>query len=102
MCFRLFDTSWACPEVVHCTVSNLNSGLTETKSSVRLFQWVLESASILVIFEPQVVDGMTYVDGGLFNNLPAECIRDQCHFLIGVHVNRNDPEENISGFKAVI
>lgn len=85
----------------YCTVSNLNSGLTETKSSGKLFQWVLASASIPVIFEPQIIDGKTYVDGGLFNNLPVDCIRDQCRFLIGVHVNRNDPEENITGFKAI-
>jgi NTE family protein len=85
----------------YCTVSNLNSGLTETKNSGKLFQWVLASASIPVIFEPQIIDGKTYVDGGLFNNLPVDCIRNQCRFLIGVNVNRNDPEENIVGFKAV-
>lgn len=85
----------------YCTVSNLNSGLTEIKSSGKLFQWVLASASIPLIFEPQVIDGITYVDGGLFNNLPSGCIRDYCRFLIGVHVNRNSPEENISGLQAI-
>jgi len=85
----------------YCTVTNLNSGLMETKISGNLFQWVLASASIPVIFEPQIIDGTTYVDGGLFNNLPVDCIRDQCRFLIGVHVNRNDQEENITGFKAI-
>jgi len=85
----------------YCTVTNLNSGLTEVKNSGKLFQWVLASASIPVIFEPQIIDGNTYVDGGLFNNLPADCIRDQCRFLIGVHVNRNNQEENIQGFKAI-
>lgn len=38
---------------------------------------------------------------GFFSNLPASCIRDQCRFLIGVNVNRNDQEENIQGFKAI-
>jgi NTE family protein len=85
----------------YCTVSNLNSGLAETKSSGKLFQWVLASASIPVIFEPQIIDGATYVDGGIFNSLPVDCIRNQCRFLIGVHVNRNGPEENITGFKAI-
>ena len=85
----------------YCTVTNLNSGLTEVKNSGKLFQWVLASASIPVIFEPQIIDGNTYVDGGLFSNLPADCIRDQCRFLIGVHVNRNNQEENIQGFKAI-
>lgn len=85
----------------YCTVSNLNSGLSETKNSGKLFQWVLASASVPVIFEPQIIDGTTYVDGGIFNSLPVDCIRNQCRFLIGVHVNRNGPEENITGFKAI-
>jgi NTE family protein len=85
----------------YCAVSNLNTGLAEIKNSGKLFQWVLASASIPVIFEPQVIDGTTYVDGGIFENLPVNCIRDKCRFLIGVHVNHNGPEENISGFKAI-
>ena len=73
----------------------------EIKSEGKLFQWVLSSVSIPIIFEPQVIDGSTYVDGGLLNNLPVDCIRDQCRILIGVHVNHNGQEENISGIKAV-
>lgn len=84
-----------------CSVSNLNTGLPETKSSGKLIQWVLASATIPVIFEPQIIDGNTYVDGGIFNNLPANTIRDKCRFLVGVNVNHNSYEENISGFKAI-
>jgi len=62
----------------YCAVTNLNTGLAEIKSSGKLFQWVLASAS-----------------------LPVTCIRDKCRILIGVHVNHNGPEENISGFKAI-
>ncbi|MBV5311833.1 MAG: patatin-like phospholipase family protein [Prolixibacteraceae bacterium] len=85
----------------YCSVVNLNSGQSEIKSEGKLFQWVLASASIPVIFEPQIIDGITYVDGGLLNNLPVDCIRDQCRILIGVHVNHNGPEESISGIKAI-
>jgi len=85
----------------YCSVVNLNSGHSEIKSEGKLFQWVLASASIPVIFEPQIIDGITYVDGGLLNNLPVDCIRDQCRILIGVHVNHNGPENNITGIKAV-
>jgi NTE family protein len=84
-----------------CVVTNLNTGFPEIKSSGKLFQWVLASASIPVLFEPQVIDGTTYVDGGIFDNLPAKCIREQCHILIGVHVNYNGKENNISGFRAI-
>lgn len=85
----------------YCAVTNLNSGLEEVVSEGKLFQWVMASASIPVIFEPQVINGQTYVDGGLLNNLPAEAIRDHCEVLIGVHVNHNGPERKIKGVKAV-
>jgi NTE family protein len=84
-----------------CAVTNLNSGMSEMKNSGKLFQWVLASASIPLIFEPQIINGQTYVDGGLLNNLPAKGIRDQCRLLIGVNVNHNGPEDNIKGFKAI-
>lgn len=85
----------------YCSVVNLNSGHSEIKSEGKLFQWVLASASIPIIFEPQVIDGNTYVDGGLLNNLPVDSIRHQCRILIGVHVNHNGVEDNISGIKAI-
>jgi NTE family protein len=85
----------------YCSVVNLNSGMLESINEGKLFQWVLASASIPIIFEPQIINGITYVDGGLLNNLPVDCIRDQCQILIGVHVNHNGTAENISGIKAV-
>ena len=85
----------------YCAVTNLNSGLEEVKSEGKLFQWVVASASIPVVFEPQIIDGQTYVDGGILNNLPAEAIRNECQFLIGVHVNHNGPEKEITGMKTV-
>lgn len=85
----------------YCSVVNLNSGHSEIKHEGKLFQWVLASASIPIIFEPQVIDGNSYVDGGLLNNLPVDCIRNQCQILIGVHVNHNGTQDNISGIKAV-
>lgn len=61
---------------------------------------VLASASVPVIFEPQIIDGKT-MSMAVFENLPARCICDFCRFLIGVHVNRNEAEENIQGVKAI-
>ena len=85
----------------YCAVTNLNSGKIEIKSQGKLFQWVLASASIPIVFEPQIIDGQTYVDGGLLNNLPAESIRDKCQVLIGVHVNHNGPEKNMKGMMTI-
>ncbi|MBL7970078.1 MAG: patatin-like phospholipase family protein [Prolixibacteraceae bacterium] len=95
------DNFSALKKPFYCSVVNLNSGQSEIKSEGKLFQWVLASASIPVIFEPQIIDGVTYIDGGLLNNLPVDCIRDKCRILIGVHVNHNGPEKNITGMKAI-
>lgn len=85
----------------YCVVANLNSGDVEVKSEGKLFQWVMASISIPVIFEPRIIDGQTYVDGGLLDNLPARAIRNQCKMLIGVNVNHNGPEEKVEGLKTI-
>lgn len=96
-----FDDFSALKKPFYCAVTNLNSGMVEIKSEGKLFQWVLASASIPVVFEPQIIDGQTYVDGGLLNNLPAEAIRDKCQILIGVHVNHNGPEKDMKGMMTI-
>ena len=61
------------------TVSNLTAGKAEVISEGEIFIPVIASASIPVIFEPQVIDGQTYVDGGLFSDLPVEPLDGQCN-----------------------
>ena len=48
---------------------------------------VTASASIPVVFEPTIIDGNMYVDGGVLNNLPVRCIREKCDKIVGFHVN---------------
>lgn len=45
------------------------------------------SCSIPVIFQPQTIDGVRYVDGGLVHNLPSAALRDKCELLIGIDVS---------------
>lgn len=85
----------------YCAVSNLNSGKLEIKSEGELFKWVMASISVPVILKPQIIDGNTYVDGGLLNNLPTGPVRDKCEFLIGVNVNFNGQEEKVEGLQAI-
>ncbi len=47
---------------------------------------VVASCSVPIMFEPVVIDGTTYVDGGLFKNFPVSVIRQQCKYVIGVNV----------------
>lgn len=46
---------------------------------------VVASCSIPIIFTPQVINGVHYVDGGVLRNLPAWSIRRFCKTLYGVN-----------------
>lgn len=48
---------------------------------------VAASACVPGVFNPMEIDGHLYIDGGIFSNLPAEVLREQCDLVIGVHVN---------------
>ena len=44
---------------------------------------VLASCSIPIVFNPQKINGINYVDGGVLRNLPAWAIRRYCKTLYG-------------------
>jgi len=68
-------------------VSNLNLAQWEIKNSGNdLNTWVSASASIPGVFEAYEKEGTFYLDGGLFNNFPAQPLKDLCSVIIGVDV----------------
>lgn len=75
--------------------SNLNDGKVEYFSSGSIIDKVVASASIPVLFKPQTIQNKTFVDGGVFDNLPIAPIRDKCHKLIGSHVNPVGHQEKL-------
>jgi NTE family protein len=83
------------------TVSNLSAGREEVFSEGPLFQAVIASASIPVVFEPQVINGQTYVDGGLFNDLPVDPLVGKCRKIIASHVNYNGPDPELTSIRAI-
>ena len=95
------DNFSALKKKFYCAVTNLNTGRCEMISSGKLIQYVLASASIPIVFEPRQIDGQTYVDGGLLNNLPVEPLVDQVDIIIGVHVNHNEEMKEIKGMKNI-
>ncbi len=80
----------------YCCVSNLNKGDYEIINSGDLFRSVAASASIPLLFEPVILNGEYYIDGGLFNNLPVEPLVNEGYDLIGVHVNNYKQNEEIT------
>lgn len=67
--------------------SNLVTGKKEYFSSGKLYQAVMASCAIPMIFKPISIDGQLYVDGGVFDNLPVKDLQEECDFIIGISLN---------------
>lgn len=48
---------------------------------------VVASCSIPIVFQPQMIHDVPYVDGGLLKNFPVSVIRKNCKYVIGVNVS---------------
>ena len=55
-----------------------------------LSKTVVASCSLPMIFQPTIIDGKTYVDGGVLHNLPVFALRECCDYVIGVVVSPLD------------
>lgn len=68
-------------------VTNLDDACVAYISKGELAKYVIASCSIPVVFQPTAIDGITYVDGGVLDNLPLAPLENDCEMLIGVNVN---------------
>lgn len=73
------------PLIVMAT--DLDNGESHEFRSGPIVEAVNASCSIPIIFSPVVINGVHYVDGGLFHNFPVSIIRDSCERVIGVNVS---------------
>jgi NTE family protein len=79
------------------TATDLNNGKAVYFSKGDLFEPVIASASIPVVFQPVKIDDISYVDGGVLDNLPIRPIENKCCILVGSFVNPVGYVEKISG-----
>lgn len=83
---------------LYITASNFDTGECTVFTSGELVPRVMASSSIPVVFAPTKIDGVRYVDGGLFCNFPVTPIRPLCDRIIGVNLNpysNSDQNENV-------
>ena len=69
------------------TTTDLDNGRSVSFSSGPLLDVICASCSIPVLFSPVNIEGVHYVDGGVFRNFPVTPIRSSCDVIIGVNVN---------------
>ncbi len=77
--------------------TDLNNGKPVYFSQGDLLEPVIASASIPVLFQPVKIEDISYVDGGVLDNLPVKPIENKCNILIGSFVNPVGYIEKISG-----
>jgi NTE family protein len=70
--------------------TDLDNGKSVVFDSGNLIDAILASCTVPILFSPYVIDGVNYVDGGVFRNLPASAIRNDCKVIIGVNVGPMD------------
>jgi len=80
----------AATEIRHGRVTYFNSG--------ELVSRIIASSSIPALFNPAILDGHVYVDGGIMDNLPVRPLVGKCDFIIGSHSN---PVEQLFDIKNV-
>ncbi|HNX07648.1 MAG TPA: patatin-like phospholipase family protein [Bacteroidales bacterium] len=82
-------------------VTNLDDACVEYISKGDLAKYVIASCTVPIVFQPTAIDGVTYVDGGVLDNLPIAPIENDCEFLIGANVNPVLPEKKHIGMSNV-
>jgi NTE family protein len=70
-------------------------------NSGELIPRVIASASIPALFNPMVLDGHVFVDGGIMDNLPVRPLVGVCDFIIGSHCNPVQQVFDVKNMKEV-
>ena len=69
------------------SITNLSKGQSVIVGEGPLYNVVVASTSIPILFNYREIDGDIYADGGILNNLPIEPLEKNCDTVIGVNVS---------------
>ncbi|HBY00977.1 MAG TPA: phospholipase [Rikenellaceae bacterium] len=84
ICYKTFEEL---PIPIYVVATDLDNGRSITFSSGELHKKIIASACVPVVFNPIEIDGIHYVDGGIFKNFPVSVIRDKCETIIGINAS---------------
>jgi NTE family protein len=72
------------------------------RSGNNLAKVITASCAIPGIFSPVIIEGKSYIDGGVLNNMPIEPIEDEVDLKIGVNVMPIERKMPVSSAKDII
>ena len=81
------------PIPMRVVASDLDQGQMMVFDKGPLPQRIMASSCVPIVFPPMVIDGVHYVDGGVFCNFPVDVIRHDCEKVIGINVSPLFPSE---------
>lgn len=81
------DSFAALKTPLHISATDVTNGSIKVFSEGPLFQAILASSSIPIVFDPVLIDNTYYIDGGILNNLPVEPVKQTCDKVVGIHTN---------------
>jgi NTE family protein len=84
------------------TATDIVQGETRYFDQGQLIPPILASCCMPVIFDPMVIDGVSYIDGGILNNLPVEPLQHDCEIIIGSHCNPVAKDFKIKNAKGLL
>jgi len=73
--------------------SDMEHGVSKVFTKGDIAPRVVASCSMPVIFQPIYINGVHYVDGGTFQNLPVSAIRQKCDKVIALNLNHLEEEK---------
>jgi NTE family protein len=84
------------------TATDFNVGKLTYFNDGELIRKVLASSCVPGIFSPVVIDGVSYIDGGVLNNFPVEPLIGECDYIIGSSCNNLPYLDKFKSIKNVI
>lgn len=75
------------PIPLHIVATDLDHGHSTIFTHGDLVDCIIASCSVPILFVPKNINGINYVDGGVFKNFPATTIRPLCRNLIGINAS---------------
>ncbi|WP_194850713.1 patatin-like phospholipase family protein [Nonlabens antarcticus] len=85
----------------HACLTNLNKGCSEYHKSGDLTTCIVASCAVPVIFKPVMMNNITYVDGGVLNNLPIEPLQNRNMKIMGVSICPHEELEQVKGIREI-
>jgi NTE family protein len=73
--------------------SDVEHGVPKVFTKGEIAPRVVASCSIPIIFQPKSINGIHYIDGGAFQNLPVSAIRQKCEKVIAINLNHLEADK---------